>query len=604
MQSCASYLIRIFRREYIIVLSIVICASVHAMGPETLGQRMLDSVKDGETLSQKGLENAFEQRLSEYRLVDRWQNSTVFRRALVEWLTRVHRGDSVEGAAYKLAEEKRYKPSELLYVAEQFFPDCLYSLSLTWLKNEQLSTEDLTRFANEGNHWHLQPSLLSDDSLWQVESFDRTVSLSLKNVPSFDAGELKYRSRGSKSWKTGLPVLPNPMQNSAGAVLLDLTADTGYEIQITLYEDGKRVMTRSTTVKTRTAPSFSENNVYPLREVVRDGVLDFKKAGIKRKPGEWIKIVQNNGNPLISSGDGGTIRVKNASYVYFHDIKLRGGAPHALLIEDSHDIWINGCEIADWGRRAHRYKKGKPYAKDDPESPINYDAGIAVRGSGRITIENCTIHSPRTGSNTWADGHPHGPTGILVDAAHPSVQYQGQIVIRNNTIRASDKERFNDAIESRHNGSMSGGFVRDSFIYGNTIAYANDDLIELDGSQRNVVVFDNVLDHGLCAVSAIPNRQGPSFIFRNQIGVLGDRRGKSFTAIKLGGGLVTPLGVTYVGHNTFSGPRYFVAAAGYRGDHYFWAHFDNNRINRKNKSSKNTPPLHNLKGKRVDATGL
>ena len=87
------------------------------------------------------------------------------------------------------------------------------------------------------------------------------------------------------------------------------------------------------------------------------------------------------------------------------------------------------------------------------------------------------------------------------------------MIVRNNRLYGSDTNRFNDVIEGRQNSWRNGGFVRDSAIYGNYLAFANDDLVELDGGQRNVLFYNNELTQGYTGISVAPNRLGPNYIF-------------------------------------------------------------------------------------------
>ena len=170
-------------------------------------------------------------------------------------------------------------------------------------------------------------------------------------------------------------------------------------------------------------------------------------------------------------------------------------------------------------------------------------------------------------------------------AYHPDVEKRGQFIIRNNRLYGSDDKRFNDVIEGRKNAWRVGGFVRDSAIYGNYIAYANDDLIEIDGGQSNVLVYDNELTQGYVGISIAPNRLGPSYIFHNLIYNLGDERGREWTSIKAGGLLSQPAGVTRVYENVILTNRNGISASSFQGDKTFWIETQNNVIITRNNSN-------------------
>jgi len=133
-------------------------------------------------------------------------------------------------------------------------------------------------------------------------------------------------------------------------------------------------------------------------------------------------------------------------------------------------------------------------------------------------------------------------------------------------------------IEGRKNFERTGGFVRDSAIYGNYLAYANDDLIEIDGGQRNVLVYENELTQGYAGISIAPNMLGPSYLFHNNIHDLGDERGKEWTAIKAGGLLTKPGGQTFILENYIDVVRNGLASSGVNGDGTYWVKTQNNVI--------------------------
>ena len=147
-----------------------------------------------------------------------------------------------------------------------------------------------------------------------------------------------------------------------------------------------------------------------------------------------------------------------------------------------------------------------------------------------------------------------------------------------NRFYGTPDHRFNDVIEGRGNFDRSGAFVRDSAIYNNYLAFANDDLIEIDGGQANVLVYDNEMTQGYCGISTAPNMIGPSYVFHNYIHDLGDERGKEWTAIKMGGLMSRPGGVTNVFENLIITNRNGIASSGVAGDSTYWVNAKNNII--------------------------
>ena len=177
---------------------------------------------------------------------------------------------------------------------------------------------------------------------------------------------------------------------------------------------------------------------------------------------------------------------------------------------------------------------------------INYDAGIFVNKTGNLLIERNYIHDPRSTANGWFFSHPAGPQGIYLWGA-------GGTVIRYNDFIGSDPHRWNDAVESRGNGSEQGGPYRDCDICGNLMFLANDDGIELDGGQMNIRTYLNRFEGFHCAISTAPCLLGPSYIYRNLMIHPGDLYANPNTVIK-NNYSVDGRGQIHVFNNTWHAP--------------------------------------------------
>jgi hypothetical protein len=213
------------------------------------------------------------------------------------------------------------------------------------------------------------------------------------------------------------------------------------------------------------------------------------------------------------------------------------------LVGEPADLAVDGLVV-----RSDRLEAGDPGGirrADKKRKAINYHAGVEVgRGCSRVVVEGNWIHSPRGTANSWKDGHPAGPQGIIL------AETGGNNVVRYNDIIGSESHWWNDAIESIRNRSITGGPYRDTDVYGNVLAFANDDGIELDGGQINVRSWHNWITGALCGVSCAPNRKGPSYVFRN---------------LTARGGLALPPG--HEQHAVKAQPRFAGAARGdYRLD--------------------------------------
>jgi hypothetical protein len=227
-------------------------------------------------------------------------------------------------------------------------------------------------------------------------------------------------------------------------------------------------------------------------------------------------------------------------------LRIRGGGADAVAVRDSHHIRIRGCDIAGWGDAVTR-KEGleKGLYVNAEGKTVNRQAGVRVAdGSRQVVVERNVIHAPRGRANAWRYGHPMGPQGVILASTG------GNNVVRYNDMIGSEQHWWNDAIESSANRAVTGGPYRDTDIYGNVLAFCNDDGTELDGGQINVRYWHNWIDKALCGVSCAPNRRGPSYVFRNLIVLTGEEFFKTGAGFKMGGDRFEAPGLSLLLHNT------------------------------------------------------
>lgn len=356
-----------------------------------------------------------------------------------------------------------------------------------------------------------------------------------------------------------------PVQGAFSGTSFYLEANTKY--LITIYQNSLPVFTNE--VETRTnKPLLDSRNVHQLKNIYSDGQLNIKELGIKGKEGAWATI--DGTGVVINSKKLAAINVGDSSYIYFRNITIAESGRHGIISNNAHHLWFDNCNISNWGRKVAERRGGRGFESSKAKNAINHDAAFALKNTGVVVIENCEVHSPKEGSNSWKFGHPMGPTAMLLAANHPNDEYDGQYIVRNNRFYADNYNRFNDVIESRNNGRVWGGFIRDSVIHNNYFAYANDDAIEIDGGANNVSVYENEICHTFVGVSAIPIMMGPSYVFNNTFCEMGDQRGKWFTELKLGGLFSRPSGVVIVENNngTVLKPNY--SSARFLKNRDFW----------------------------------
>ena len=390
---------------------------------------------------------------------------------------------------------------------------------------------------------------------------------------------VKFRAEDDTYWHKGLDLSWEPIYGSFAGSIVYLEANTTYHIEVTVTDAYGDIVEHSFQATTKpNTPPIDPNKIYYLSEVYSGGQLDLEALNIEGSADGYAKIIGDG--PVIEAGSDvlAAVNIGNNSYVMLENLTIKGGQRYGIFAKKAHHIWIKGCNVSEYGREAVDIRNGKAYSSPTSNSPINYDSGIYLERSGIAVIEECEVHSPNLGANNWSVGHPKGANALQVWAYHDSDAYRGEFIVRNNRLYGTPNHRFNDVIEGRMNTERRGGFVRNSAIYGNYIAYANDDLIEIDGGQQNVLVYNNELTQGYVGISIAPNLLGPSYLFHNYIHDLGDDRGKEWTAIKAGGLLSKPAGKTYVIENYINTDRNGIAGSSVAGDSTFWIEAYNNII--------------------------
>ncbi len=394
---------------------------------------------------------------------------------------------------------------------------------------------------------------------------------------------VKFRAEDDTYWREGLDLAWEPIYGSFAGSIVYLEANTTYHIEVTITDIYGDIVEHffQTTTKPNTPP-IDPNKVYYLSEIYSGGQLDLEALNIEGSANGYAKIIGDG--PIIEAGSDtlAAVNIGNNSYVMLENLTVKGGQRYGIFAQKAHHIWIKGCNVSGYGREAVDVRDGIAYSSTTNNSPINYDSGIYLERSGIAVIEECEVHSPNLGANSWKVGHPKGANALQVWAYHDSDAYRGEFIVRNNRFYGAPNHRFNDVIEGRKNFERRGGFVKNSAIYGNYLAYANDDLIEIDGGQQNVLVYDNEMEQGYAGISIAPNTLGPSYIFHNYIHNLGDETGKEWTAIKAGGLISKPAGRTFIFENVIDVERNGIAASRVDNDSTFWVTTQNNIIFTKN----------------------
>ncbi|CAD5280346.1 conserved exported hypothetical protein [Alteromonas sp. 38] len=462
----------------------------------------------------------------------------------------------------------------------RLFPIDAYRI-LTYVTENSLINEDtLLAIAVENN---LDPTIVLEASATGMENsvtpLIHSAGIVIYGQDEDNSSEVRYREVGDNTWLPALELAWEPIYGALSGSIVHLNADTAYEVEVEITGYEGDTQEYSFNFKTRpNSPPIDPNKIYYLSEIYSGGLLDLEALNIYGSEDGYAKIIGDGQTVQASDDVVAAINIGSQSYIVLENLTIEGGKRYGIYAKNSHHIWIRGCNISKYGQLPGYYKDNIGYVSETSSSPINYDSGIYLERSGVVVIEDCEIHSPNHKANHWGDGHPKGPNAVQVWAYHPEEKYRGQTIIRNNKFFGTDTHRFNDVIEGRKNTELTGGFVRDSAIYGNYLAFANDDLLEIDGGQRNILVYNNEFTKGYAGISIAPNRLGPSYLFHNYIHDLGDERGKEWTAIKAGGLLSKPSGKTYVIENFINTDRNGISGSSVGGDKTFWMEANNNII--------------------------
>lgn len=334
--------------------------------------------------------------------------------------------------------------------------------------------------------------------------------------------KLEYREKGEKAWREAppLPYFEN-VRNYRGS-MLGLRSASDYEFRLAAGGEVKA------------AGEFSTwRDEVPVARTVTLDPATFRapcRIDAQGSPDGWIRYTAKPGAVFDVKGAELAIDVKGAKYVLLDDLVLKGGrGPNMIRVADTTGIRIRNCEISDWGREgAPDYsRKGLWHEKARPSRVINFDGAIALnRGTSEAVVERCYVHDAFSRANSWYYAHPAGPEAVTMGCVDHST------VLRWNDFIGSDVHPWNDAVEGAGNFSDDGGFNRDAEVYGNFLAFAADDSIELDGGMQNVRCWGNRFEGAGCGVSIQGCMVSPVYVTDNLFSGLGEEHHLVMQTIK------------------------------------------------------------------------
>jgi len=352
------------------------------------------------------------------------------------------------------------------------------------------------------------------------------------------ACNIRYKPVNADSWKKGLDLVYDSRDGEYRGSIIRLNPDTEYQAEL-ITSSGKaslKFKTRSDVFPVGKTTILTEGESDKTIKITESGTPDaYHLVTIPEKSKTTLNLKNVSDNGIVIDAD----------YVIVRGVEIRNPVIHGIrILKNRHDIVIERCYIAFWGRI------GGPRTYGNIEG--GSDSGIfAEEGTGNLTIQRNLIEDPRGASNDWETGHPNGPQGITI------IQSKGGNVIRFNDIVSTEDHGFNDAIGGGSNFSFIGNMNSDSDIYGNLIRGVWDDAIESEGANMNVRIWGNYAHLFFNGIATASTSKGPLYIFRNVLGE--SRTGHSNTNggayIKTGERNEFGGGRRYVFHNTALQPN-------------------------------------------------
>jgi len=361
---------------------------------------------------------------------------------------------------------------------------------------------------------------------------------------------VEYKNANQTAWLSAHPTVCDSPEYIHKGSLFFLDEDAEYQIRIFSGSDGK-LITQTTFRTWSSTPHIAKTiDLSTLPNTAQEGLVITEQGA----PDAWIKYTAPPGwiiKRTIRDNDtqDGVLVMKGLQYIILENLTIEGGKRHGICIENCDFIRILNCDISGWGRKGvQQFVNGGSCGTylDSEGRVIDYDGAIQIRKSYGTVVERCYIHDPRGRSNSWLFSHASGPQAIVADYT------RGGNVIRWNDFIGSDEHRWNDVIECLDNYHPAGGLFRDSDIFGNYLAFGNDDGIELEGGGMNLRFVGNKIEGTIGGVSTGASMLGPQYVIGNLLVNLGDEEGHTLMFLKNSHG-AKQIGKRLVYNNTCHG---------------------------------------------------
>ena len=347
-----------------------------------------------------------------------------------------------------------------------------------------------------------------------------SIGIELRNndVNSNSTCSVEFREVGGE-WRDGLDLHTDHYTDEKGfrGSIVLLKPDTEYEVKLVYSINGGSPQEASGTVRT-----WSETFVIAETISINSKEdLERELEALEGRSEESYVVLDGGPNKAEINGtdDDYTIRIRGLKYVILQNMQFTGSQGSSVRIDDSDHIVVQDCEIYKWGRAG---------AFCDTER-FGYVGGgtlggIDARRSSQIVIQRNTIRDPNSTSCYWGslDGkdlkkgesdHPAGPRGIALAIVSNSV-------FRYNEVFSDSQDHyFSDVFNGETSITGGEGTESDIDVYGNEFSNAWDDGIEIEGKNKNIRVWSNVVHHVFQGFASDRNESrryyGPVYVWRN-----------------------------------------------------------------------------------------
>ena len=317
---------------------------------------------------------------------------------------------------------------------------------------------------------------------------------------------VNFREKGEKEWNSALSLKYNTIERTNIEIadyrgsIVNLLSGKEYEISFLLENSEKPTII--------TASTWSEE--FPIGSTVIPKNLttqyDINKSGTKT----GYRLIDGTGLTIdVNNGSESCINI-TANYVIIRGFKLVNGKKYAIKLNNCHNVIIEDCDISNWGSLKNEFATNN-------EGAI-YSESKELKS---IVVQRCRIHHPRYDANSWAEFNSNAKSATNQPQGQQGITFKNSIgnhVFRYNEFWSDEEHKFSDILGSCEDNVLNGFPGSDSDIYGNYFGDCWDNVIELNGGNSNVRIWNNYMENIYVGIAATSTTIGPLYIWNNVVG--------------------------------------------------------------------------------------